>query len=147
MTVIERSALVPYPARAMYDLVNDIEAYPRFMEGCAGAQVLARTPESIEARLDLAKGGVRYSFTTRNRLLPPNRIELSLVEGPFQSFSGYWTFDELRADACKVALHLQFEMAGRLRNFAVKTLFNGVANQLVDALVQRAHALYGAGRR
>jgi ribosome-associated toxin RatA of RatAB toxin-antitoxin module len=143
MTTIERSALVAHPVAAMYQLVNDIEAYPQFMEGCVGAQVLQRTPELIDARLDLSKGGIKYSFTTRNRLLPPQRIELTLLEGPFDKFSGCWSFQELSPQACKVTLHLDFEMSGKLLGLAVKTLFNSVANQLVDALVKRANHIYG----
>lgn len=146
MTVIERSALVPYPAEAMYELVNDIEAYPNFMDGCVGAQVLNRTADSIEARLDLAKGGIRYSFTTRNRLLPPHRIELTLVEGPFEQLGGHWLFQPLSAEASKVSLRLEFEMASRLLGLAAGKMFNAVANQLVDALVKRAHSVYGPPR-
>lgn len=39
---VERSALVAYSAQQMFDLVNDIEAYPQYMDGCVGARVLAR---------------------------------------------------------------------------------------------------------
>lgn len=143
MTVIQRSALVPFAAATMYQLVNDIEAYPKFMDGCVGAQILSRSDDVVEARLDLAKGGLRYSFTTRNRLLPPERIELTLVEGPFESFAGSWSFRALGDSASKVELHLTFEMSGRLMNFAARKMFDGVANQMVDALVRRAHQLAG----
>jgi ribosome-associated toxin RatA of RatAB toxin-antitoxin module len=146
MTNIQRSALVPYSAQAMYQLVNDIEAYPQFMDGCVGATVLDRSNDSVEARLDLAKGGIRYSFTTHNQLLPPDRIELTLIEGPFESFRGAWTFQALNEHACKIALQLQFEMSGRLFNFAARKMFDGIANQMVDALVKRAHQLYGVAR-
>lgn len=146
MTTIQRSALVPYSAQAMFDLVNAIEAYPQFMDGCAGAAILSRSNDVIEARLELAKGGLRYSFTTRNKLLPPGRIELTLVEGPFEKFQGEWTFQALGEHACKIALHLQFEMSGRLLNFAARKVFDSVANQMVDALVKRAHKLYGGAR-
>ena len=40
MQHIQRSALVNHSAEQMFDLVNDIEAYPRFMPGCRGARVL-----------------------------------------------------------------------------------------------------------
>lgn len=146
MTTIQRSALVPYSAQTMFDLVNAIEAYPQFMEGCAGATILSRTNDIIEARLDLAKSGMRYSFTTRNRLLPPERIELTLVEGPFETFSGAWTFQTLSEHACKIALHLEFEMSGRLLNFAARKMFDSVANQMVDALVRRAHKVHSGTR-
>jgi ribosome-associated toxin RatA of RatAB toxin-antitoxin module len=141
MTEINRSALVPFAADVMYQLVNDIEAYPKYMEGCVGAQITARGDDWLEARLDLAKGGLKYSFTTRNKLLPPSEIDLTLVEGPFEYFSGRWRFQALAPTACKVTLHLEFEMAGKLLNFAAKALFNSVANQLVDQLVKRAQQL------
>lgn len=143
MTTIQRSALVPYSAQAMFDLVNAIETYPQFMDGCAGAAIIARTNDTIEARLDLAKAGMRYSFTTRNRLMPPGRIDMTLVEGPFNKFHGVWTFHPLGEHACKISLHLEFELAGRLLNFAARKMFDSVANQMVDALVKRAHTLHG----
>lgn len=146
MTIVQRSALVPYSAAAMFELVNAIEAYPQFMDGCSGTTILERSNDIVKARLDLAKGGMRYSFTTRNRLLPPERIEMTLVEGPFETFNGAWTFQALNENACKIALHLQFEMSGRLLNFAARKMFDGVANQMVDALVKRAHQLHGSAR-
>jgi ribosome-associated toxin RatA of RatAB toxin-antitoxin module len=30
--------------------------------------------------------------------------------------------------------------------FAARKIFDGIANQMVDALVKRAHTLYGASR-
>ena len=41
MKKLERSALVGYSAAQMYALVNDIESYPEFMPGCAGAKILS----------------------------------------------------------------------------------------------------------
>lgn len=143
MTVIARSALVRHSADAMYALVNDIEAYPEYLPGCSGAQILRRDEGVMEARLDLSKAGIRYSFVTRNQLLPPHRIELSLVEGPFEHLQGFWQFHVLNERASKVSLNLEFEMAGRLLGLAAKKLFNGVANELVDAIVKRADKVYG----
>lgn len=142
MTVISRSALVRHSADAMYALVNDIEAYPQYLNGCVGAEVLKREEGTMVARLDLAKAGMRYSFTTCNRLLPPGRVELSLVEGPFERFDGVWQFQPLGERASKVTLNLEFEMSSRVAGFAAKAIFNGVANELVDALVRRADKVY-----
>lgn len=143
MTEIRRSALLPYSAEAIYDLVNDVEAYPAYMAGCAGAQVLHRNDRFMEARLDLARAGIRLSFTTRNVLEPPRRIGLELKEGPFDSLEGEWLMLPLAESACKVTLQLRFALAGKLMGAATKQLFNGVANNLVDAVVKRANELYG----
>jgi ribosome-associated toxin RatA of RatAB toxin-antitoxin module len=82
--VVNRSALVNYSAQQMFDLVNDIEAYPQYMDGCVGAKVLKREGEWLEARLELSKAGVSQSFVTRNQLQAPESMSMVLVDGPFK---------------------------------------------------------------
>ena len=143
MTHLTRSALLPYPAEAMFDLVNDIEAYPRYMDGCTAATVLYRSDEVIEARLELAKAGIRSAFTTRNTLKRPHSIEMQLVDGPFTSFSGGWSFLALNDTACKATIDLRFTLSNALLAMAAKSLFGSVADRMVDALVKRANDVYG----
>jgi ribosome-associated toxin RatA of RatAB toxin-antitoxin module len=143
MPRIDRSALLPYPAEQLFALVNDIEAYPQFMDGCVGAKVLSREADVVEARLDLARGGIAQSFATRNRNFAPHRIDLELLEGPFEHFAGRWSFQQLGDAACKVSLELEFRMGGSLIGAATARLFESVASRLVDALGLRARELYG----
>jgi ribosome-associated toxin RatA of RatAB toxin-antitoxin module len=143
MNEIRRSALLPYSAEAVYQLINDVEAYPQYMDGCVGAEILFADEQRMEARLDLSRGGVNLSFTTRNELEPFRRVKLSLLDGPFEDLHGEWTLLVLGDAACKVSLHLHFALRGMLVAAATKQLFNSVANNLVDALVKRAAQQYG----
>jgi ribosome-associated toxin RatA of RatAB toxin-antitoxin module len=86
MTRIDRSALVMYSARQMYDLVNDIESYPLFMQGCQKARVISRTDSEVIGELTLGKAGLQHSFTTRNTVKPGEEMCMGLVEGPFRTF-------------------------------------------------------------
>ena len=132
MTTIHRSALVARPPSVVYALVNDVAAYPRRFDWCTGSEVLERSEHHMLARLDLRVAGMPASFTTRNTLTPDARIELALVEGPFQRFGGAWTFDALGEDGCRVGLRLDFEMAGKLLGSALALGFTGLADRLVD---------------
>lgn len=144
MITIERSALVPFSAHQMYALVDDIAQYPQFMQGCIAAEEISRTPHELVGKLTLGKAGMRYSFTTCNQLTPDERMDISLVEGPFRSFSATWHFKELTAQACKVSLQMKFDWAGGLLGAAMGKLFQHSANSLVDELVNRANKIYGA---
>ncbi|MBA6414195.1 type II toxin-antitoxin system RatA family toxin [Parahaliea sp. F7430] len=143
MTTINRSALLPYQAGQIYQLVNDIEAYPQFMDGCVGAEVLYRDASVVEARLDLSKGGITQSFSTRNFLEHNAAIRLELLDGPFERFHGCWEFKALGEAACKVALELEFRASNAVLGLAASKLFDKVTNNLVDALAQRARMVYG----
>ncbi len=141
MTSIHRNALLPYSAASVYALVNDIEAYPGYMDGCVGAEILTRSDSLIEARLDLARGGITGSFTTRNHLEHNSGITLELVEGPFESFSGRWTFHVLGDAASKVSLDMDFAFSNRILGAAAGKLFDSVASNLVDAVCKRAKVI------
>lgn len=141
-TEIVRSALVRYSASQMFDLVNDIEAYPEYMEGCSGAEVLSRDGDTLVARLDLKKGGLTTSFTTRNTLDAPSSMTMTLESGPFKSLSGKWQFVALTDSACKVSLDLVFEVNSLALSVASSSMFASVANSLVDGLCRRATDIY-----
>lgn len=143
MSLIDRSALLPYTAKQMYDLVNDIEAYPQYMEGCEKAKILRHGDHEMEARLVLAKGGIRLGFTTLNRLIDCEEIDLELIEGPFDQFGGCWRFLALGDDACKVSLHLDFRVNSTLLGVAARRLFDTVARNQVQAVARRAEKIYG----
>jgi ribosome-associated toxin RatA of RatAB toxin-antitoxin module len=143
MTRVQRSALLPYPAERLFQLVDDIESYPSYMDGCVGARVLHRDSEIVEAQLDLARGGIQQSFSTRNRLLAHRAIELELLEGPFDTFRGRWQFQALGDTACKLSLDLEFTFSNGVLGVAAGKLFDSVTANLVDTLSRRARDLYG----
>ncbi|PSJ45894.1 SRPBCC family protein [Zobellella taiwanensis] len=144
MPSITRSALVMFSAQQMYELVNNVDAYPQFLPGCVASRVLTRTDDSITAALDVAKAGIRKTFTTRNRLEQNQKIHMELVDGPFKSLTGGWTFTALDDDACKVELKLHFEFKSRLVELAFGGIFKELTNAMVHAFSERAREVYGS---
>jgi len=142
-TVINRTALLAYSVQQMFDIVNDVARYPEYMNNCIGTEILKQDKFFMIARLDLKKGFLRQSFTTHNTLYEPERISMSLDKGPFSKFCGEWTFKKLDTNACKVSLDLEFEFSSFSVGLASSQLFTSVANNLVDALSERAKEVYG----
>jgi ribosome-associated toxin RatA of RatAB toxin-antitoxin module len=140
---IRRSALVKYSPAQMFNLVNDVEAYPKRFPWCAGAEILERGNNLLVARLDLKFAGFRQSFTTRNSMVPFSRLQMNLVDGPFQSLDGLWEFIALGDAGSKIAFALDFEYSGRLGGSALKLGFQGLANRMVDDFCKEAERAYG----
>ncbi|MEX0732942.1 MAG: type II toxin-antitoxin system RatA family toxin [Aquisalimonadaceae bacterium] len=143
MTTISRSALVAYSARAMFDLVEDVDRYREFLPWCSDSGVLERKDDEIKAFVTISKGGISKSFTTLNRSQPGKMVEIRLLEGPFRRLDGYWRFQALREDACKVSLDLEFEFSNAIVRMAFGRVFDELANRLVDSFVKRAEVVYG----
>jgi ribosome-associated toxin RatA of RatAB toxin-antitoxin module len=138
MPSIHRHALVRHSAARMYGLVNDVARYPERFEWCTGSRVFESSERHMLARLDLRAAGLALSFTTRNTLEPPTRIQLLLEDGPFRELRGEWFFHSLAEDACKVMLNLEFEVASKLIGGALSLGFQGLADRMVDDFCREA---------
>ncbi len=143
MNVIRRSAIVIYSPRQMFELVNQIEDYPRFLPWCSASTIAHRDEKEIEASLDIVWSGIHKRFGTRNHLHPYERIEITLVHGPFRHLEGRWKFVDLAEQGCRVDLELEFELSGSFIDRLFQPIFNHIANSLVDLFCKRAAEVYG----
>lgn len=143
MAHIHKQALLPFSDQQMFDLVNDVAAYPEYLVGCERVEIFEQSDTTMLAKLHLSQKGIKMAFTTSNELDEPKSIVLNLHDGPFSEFEGRWFFQRLDENACKVMLDLTFTLSNKITGFAAKQLFDSVANNMVDAMVLRAKQVYG----
>lgn len=143
MPNISKSALVPYTAAQMFDLVDKVSDYPEFLPWCGGAEELSRNEDEVNASVTISHSGINKAFSTRNRLQKNKMIEMELVNGPFKHLHGFWRFETLSDSACKVSLDLEYEFSSKLLGMAVGPVFSQIANSMVDSFCQRADKIYG----
>jgi ribosome-associated toxin RatA of RatAB toxin-antitoxin module len=143
MREVTRSALVPYSAEQMFALVEDIERYPEFVPWISAATKLDSTPDQVTGRLEMQRSGMRETFTTRNFLKRPTEMLMTLVDGPFKTFEGRWTFTPLGDKGVKVGLTIRFEFANAMLGMLLSRAFEKNCGEMIDAFVARARAVYG----
>lgn len=143
MPSISKSALVPYTAAQMFDLVDKVSNYPEFLPWCGGAEELSRDEDEVKASVTISHSGINKAFTTCNRLQKNKMIEIELINGPFKHLHGFWRFEALSDSACKVSLDLEYEFSSKLLGMAVGPVFSQIANSMVDSFCQRADHIYG----
>ncbi|MBV1879955.1 MAG: type II toxin-antitoxin system RatA family toxin [Pseudomonadales bacterium] len=143
MRKVNRTALVPYSASQMYEIVNDVLAYPAFLPWCVASEILNQDDSSMLVKLSLAKGRIKQDFTTCNQLSAPHGIQMELQQGPFSKLSGAWQFVPLGDDGCRVTMNLEFDFNSRVFNMTLAKVFHVAADRMVDAFCERADKLYG----
>ena len=142
---VTRSALLSYSARQMYDLVNEVEYYPRFLPWCYEAEVHERTEIYQRATLGMAVRPLRKHFTTVNSMRPGERIDMRLENGPFRDLLGVWLFESLGDNGTKVSVDVSFEFSSRVLDFSLGSRLENLFGGLIDAFRDRAKQVYGAG--
>lgn len=142
LPVVERSAMVTFTAKQMFDLVNDVGRYPEFLPWCTGARVEDRSDTERVASVKVSRGVLRTEFTTRNILTTDSRIVMNLVDGPFRDLLGEWRFDPIAERGSRVSFRVEFEFKNRLTAAALGSAFEAVCSTIVDAFVLRAQRIY-----
>ena len=137
-----KTALVPYTVEQMFALVEDFERYKEFVPWVTSSRLIERGADVVVGRLEMHLGPLRETFATRTVLIRPREITLALVEGPFKTFEGRWTFDPLGDRGSKVSLFARFEFANPVVDMLLSRTFENSCGELVDAFVARAHSLY-----
>ncbi len=143
MTCIKKTALIPYSAAKMYALVADVDNYQNFLPWCGGSAILSRTADEVQGQVRIQHLGMDKTFTTLNRMQKNKMIEMRLIDGPFKRLEGFWRFDALDENGCKISLDLEFDFSNKVMSMAFGPVFSQIANSMVDAFCKRAVDKYG----
>jgi len=150
MTTHAETRKLPYSAQQMYDLVADVENYPKFLPWVAAARVREVTPrpeggEVMLADLVISFKVFREKFGSRVTLEPgPKRIETEYIDGPFHHMISRWGFRDLPEGGCEVDFFVDFEFRNRILQSAAGMFFHDALQRVVRAFERRAAELHGA---
>jgi len=141
--LVSRSALLPYSAEKIYDIIADVRSYPSFLNWCSGVEVVDETEQEVTARLIISYGKLDFSFTTKNMMTLNESVEMSLVDGPFSNLAGQWTIQPLGGEACKASIDMDFSFDSKVTQKLFGRVFQNVISAQLDAFQKRANQLYG----
>jgi ribosome-associated toxin RatA of RatAB toxin-antitoxin module len=141
MPELVRTALVNKPPAVLYGLVNDVRAYPQFVPGCTGVEVISESASEIVVRLAVRRGLLHTHLTTRNRLEPVSAVHMELVEGPLKQLTGRWSLTPVGQNGCRIELKLKFQFSNPIKAALIEPLIQDIASAMVTAFVARAQQL------
>ena len=142
---------VRHSAPDMFDLVADVEAYPRFLPLCQGMRLRRRSTDEagrtvILADMDVGYRAIRETFTSRVTL---DRTGLTIlveyVDGPFSRLENRWTVraDPAASQACTVEFFIDYEFRSRTLGLLMGSMFDTAFRKFAEAFERRADVVYG----
>ncbi len=76
-------------------------------------------------------------------MIPNEKIEIYLVNGPFRKLYGFWLFRPVSDFGCCVEFYMEYEFINPLFDKIVGSVFNQITHSLVDAFLAEAKKRYG----
>jgi len=145
VTAHSETRIVPYTADLMFQVVADVEQYPKFLPWCVALRVLSRervkNRDVLSAEMAVGYGALREKYTSRVILDPALRtIDVAQTSGPFRKLENHWRFTPL-AEGCRVDFSLAYEFRNRVLNAVAGAAFGKVYVKMADAFEARAKQL------
>ena len=144
MLNITKTVIAPYTPAQMYALVSDIENYRQYLPWCSSSKILQQAENQVIGRVDIAYLKVTTHFTTANLYSPNERIEMSLVDGPFKHLKGQWLFHPLGTKGCKIEFQLEYKFSNIFLEKLIGPVFEFVIKSIVEAFIKKAQQIYGS---
>ena len=135
------SRIIQYTPEQLFDLVADVDRYPRFLPWCVASRVRSRSDTLLVADLTIGFGPFRESFTSRVTLDRPRRVTVKYENGPFRYLNNQWDFTP-RDSGTEVAFFVDFEFRSRILQAAIGVVFNEAVRRMVNAFLKRARDVY-----
>lgn len=138
-----QTLILPFAAKPLFELVNKLEDYPKFMPFCTAGKVLEEKDDELIGSITLQKGPLSETFTTKNTLYPYEKMILTLVDGPFKQLEGIWTFTEKSDNCTLITLELDYAFNSTIVATLFGSLFQKVASKLMDHFSEYAQDKLG----
>ena len=151
MPAFSTTRRVAFTPRQMFDLVADVEQYPKFLPLCEALVVKQRGRDGDRDVLicDMTVGyhAIRETFTSRvtldaARLAVHAGSVPEYPSGPFRSVDNRWSFVEAPG-GCDVGFHIAYEFKSMMMQMLVGSLFDRVFRRYTQAFEERAGVVYG----
>ena len=142
---------VQHSAEQMFDLVADVERYPKFVPLCRDLKVRKRSSEGdgievLVADMTVSYKLVRESFRSCVTLDRPKlQILVEYLEGPFSHLENRWTFHAVGEKLCDVEFFIDYEFRSRTLGLLMGAMFDAAFRRFAAAFERRADQVYGRG--
>lgn len=147
MPKLDKKHVVNHTAKDMYDLVCDVEHYPKFVPLCQSLNVKSRKDKDekvlMMADMTMAYKMLSETFTTQVLMNEETlTIDVKYIDGPFKHLDNQWKFKDLEGGKCEVSFVLDYELRSKMLAMAAGAVFDMAFGKFVDAFEKRADEVY-----
>jgi coenzyme Q-binding protein COQ10 len=138
---------VPHLPERMYEIVADLNDYPRFIPNCAAMNVRpdpsAKDDNVVLAKMTIAFGPITQGYTSRVTLDPVARtIRARAVDGPFAYLDSVWSF-EPEGMGTRVKFEIDFKISNPFIAAVAEPAFAAKQDEIIRAFSDEADRRFG----
>ena len=134
---------VSHLPQRMFDLVSDLESYPRFVPNCSAMDVRDDVGGAVLAKMTVQFGPIKQAYTSRVVADPvAMTITAKAVDGPFAYLDSRWSFTP-EGQGTRIRFDLDFKMSNPMVAVVAEPAFASKQYEILDAFAEEADRRFG----
>ena len=144
MNYINKSEEINVDHELIFTLINNVGEYHKFLPWCSDSKIISDINSKMSAEIEISKNFVSWKFSTENTYDPNKRIDIKLIDGPFNHLEGYWEFKKVDNYNTIVELYLEYKFDSRIIELSIKPIFSKIMSSILDSFISEAFKRKGA---
>lgn len=148
MTSVRATKLVGYPWTDLFNLVLDVESYPKFVPYCRKVRVLSRRhidpgKSVIVSRMTVGFSVFEVGYANRTTADAIGReIRVEALDGPLHFLNAVWTFQPRDESHTEIHFSVNYELSNPVLGAVASRVFNAMFREILNAFERRAAQLF-----
>ena len=138
MDYINKSEEINVSHELIFSLINNVEDYHTFLPWCSDSKIISDNGVKMLAEIEISKNFINWKFSTENTYDLNKKINIKLIDGPFNHLDGYWEFKKIDNYNTIVDLYLEYKFDSRLIELSIKPIFSNIMSSILDSFISEA---------
>jgi ribosome-associated toxin RatA of RatAB toxin-antitoxin module len=138
MNYINKSEEINVDHELIFTLINNVGEYHKFLPWCSDSKIISDINSKMSAEIEISKNFVNWKFSTENTYSLNKRIDIKLIDGPFNHLEGYWKFKKLDNYNTTVELYLEYKFDSGIIELSIKPIFSKIMSSILDSFISEA---------
>ena len=138
MNYIKKRESINIEVQTIFNLINQVDKYSDFLPWCKKSKIISDTNNVMIGVITVSKNFADWTFTTKNNYIKNKKINLRLVDGPFNHLNGCWNFSEIDKNNTLIDFNLEYEFSNKMIELTLKPVFSSIMLSILDSFISEA---------
>ncbi len=133
------SKSIDHNVNKVFEVVTEVENYPKFIPWCHGARVISKSENEIIADLIILFKAINLKYTSRVTIENNIKndgialIKTKMIKGPFKFLESCWKLKKIDDASTDVDFNIEFLLKSKLLEKLLTPLFNKACSKILNS--------------
>ncbi|MDJ1305339.1 MAG: type II toxin-antitoxin system RatA family toxin [Candidatus Midichloria sp.] len=135
-----------YKIKQLYELISDINQYPKFIPWCDNLRILKQEKNSIEAEVVIKALGIHEKYISNITLFPIKKGKTAVLitsnSSPFKQMESQWLLTKVDNHKTEVHFSITFALKSKILELVISQMLPLACEKIINAFQARANELF-----